>query len=330
MKIESVATLKSMLSDSALRGFWPCHEGMGLMVTDISKYGHYGFIKDCNWKKDGKRPFKWNYHKHRDTKTDENGDGDGDEEEKSENAEDGMLSVEELLSRSTSPSPSVGAARSVNGDDMEQKEGVVNGQKYVLQPFDCTTCSKAVFYCNGELLVVAYPSFSFWGKSYRGVAQKFEVTNNCGILTDEIEYDDFNKVLAAAFVGDAKSMWIYNGSSPNASCHSMAAPTDISRWRRRRMKYLKVVDQAQLALTAKQLAAKQYYGLKNIDWFEDEGEDEEVDDDDEMNGHHGVGGYNEVDNGSLTMIKTLANIVIKLDEDSEALRTGIFVHRFCH
>lgn len=134
---------------------------------------------------------------------------------------------------------------------------------------------------------------------------QFELTNNVGLLTDELEYDDFGKVLAAAFVGDAKSMWIYSGSSPNASCHSMAAPTEISRWRRRRMKYVEdpAAASKRRPLTAKQLAAKQYYGLKHIDWFQDEDELNEEDDDAQK-----ARGGGAKEDGSVSAVKTLANI----------------------
>ena len=55
-------------------------------------------------------------------------------------------------------------------------------------------------------------------------------------------------------------------------------------------------------LTAKLLAAKQYYGLKNIDWFEDDYADDDGDSED-IDG----GGKDEGD-GSVSVVKTLANI----------------------
>merc|ERR1712130_873839 len=115
----------------------------------------------------------------------------------------------------------------------------INEEKYVLRRFERSTCSKAVFYTNGEILVIAYPQYTFWNKSYNGVAQIFELTNNSGLLTDELEYNDFKNILCGTFVNDWKSMWIYTKSAQHASCHTMAAPTTISRWRRQRMKTFK-------------------------------------------------------------------------------------------
>ena len=49
----------------------------------------------------------------------------------------------------------------INNEDITKTEGIINNKKYVLQSFDKSTCSKAVFYTNGEILVIAYPSFTF-------------------------------------------------------------------------------------------------------------------------------------------------------------------------
>ena len=200
-------------------------------------------------------------------------------------------------------------------EDISKTEGVINNKKYVLQKFEKSTCSKAIFYTNGEILVIAYPQFTFWNKSYRGVAQKFELTNNSGLLTDEIEYDDFQNILCGAFVSDCKSMWIYNKQSPFASCHSMSAPTTISRWRQQRMKYEQDNSKSKKTLTIKQLATKQYYGLKNIDYFDDE-EDNKDAQEDKTNEEH-----ENIEKGSISNICALANLIIKLDEDTESLRS---------
>eukprot|EP01084_Bolivina_argentea_P053120 97522_1 len=63
MKIENINILNEILCDNTLRGYWPCHDGVGLLVSDISKYNNYGFIKDCTWQLGENRPFKCNYHK---------------------------------------------------------------------------------------------------------------------------------------------------------------------------------------------------------------------------------------------------------------------------
>ena len=185
MKVENVSVLQDILKNNALRGYWPCHDGVGLLVSDISQYRHYGFAKDCSWKMDEKRPFKSGYVAKKTNKEENENDGEKKEEKQND------FHIENLL----------------------QTEGIVNGKKFVFQPFERQTCAKAVFYTNGEVLVIAYPSHAFWNKSYRGVCQKFELTNNCGLLTDEVEYDDFSNILCAKFVYDCKSMWIYNKSS---------------------------------------------------------------------------------------------------------------------
>ena len=40
MKVENVNVLKDILKDKALRGYWSCHDGVGLLVSDLLKIVH--------------------------------------------------------------------------------------------------------------------------------------------------------------------------------------------------------------------------------------------------------------------------------------------------
>jgi len=147
-------------------------------------------------------------------------------------------------------------------------------QEESLQAFHPTAAAQATFYTNGEILVIAYPSYTFWGKQYNGVAQKFSL--NTGLLTDEIEYDEFSSVGSACFNYDGKSMWHYNRKSEGqVSCHSMQPPTDISPWRADRMKRDKELLQNENKLSIKQLIEK--YGLIGIDYQPDKDKNKEKD-----------------------------------------------------
>jgi len=46
-------------------------------------------------------------------------------------------------------------------------------QEDSMQLFHPAVGAQATFYTNGEVLVIAYPAYTFWGKQYHGVAQKF-------------------------------------------------------------------------------------------------------------------------------------------------------------
>ena len=41
--------VQEVINEEGLRGFWPCNDGVGLTVRDLSKHRGYGFIKDCEW-----------------------------------------------------------------------------------------------------------------------------------------------------------------------------------------------------------------------------------------------------------------------------------------
>jgi len=189
-----------------------------------------------------------------------------------------------------------------------------------------------------------------------------------GLLTDEIEYEEFGSIGAACFNNDWKSMWRYNRKSEGqASCHTMQPPPDISSWRADRMKKDKeLLLQNENKLSTKQLIAK--YGLISIDYFPDKDKDNVTTDekdsnvttkpennisndvivstinnaditkivqDDEHNENENVNENKENADSSLNnntsnklvvsdeinITHTLANVLIKLDNDCESLRT---------
>ncbi|ETO25164.1 hypothetical protein RFI_11981 [Reticulomyxa filosa] len=50
------ARVEEIVTQEHLRGFWPCNDGLGLIVRDLSSFKNHGFMKDCEWKNEP-RPY---------------------------------------------------------------------------------------------------------------------------------------------------------------------------------------------------------------------------------------------------------------------------------
>ncbi|ETO32281.1 vcbs repeat containing protein, partial [Reticulomyxa filosa] len=276
------ARVEDVLAQENLRGFWPCNDGLGLVVRDLSPFNNYGFIKDCEWKNEP-RPFPLRISK----------------------------------------------------DETE-----------TLQGFSPSVTQTATFYTNGETLVIAHPSYLFWNRTYYGVAQKFSL--DTGLLLDELEYEDFGNVESACFSSNGKHMWLLAGSvaTSSSTCHTMQAPTTISQWRASRMQQL--IEEAQ-QMTPKKLLKK--YALPGVDALSVRSEkentinlatiEETLDALQNTSASASVSasasasaifnnlissGISSTPSGTVlrdevSATLALANIIVKLDNDCEALRT---------